>query len=113
MNPRSCDELKKTHFLCPLFFCLKDNIKTAHWVGQSQLRLLDTNDFFKRTPVVDEIQYSVNGNAIEKSASGKNNPDLLQEEEEQEYEETNDDADVNPEANKIDKNTSDMFISME
>ena len=59
--------------------------------------------FFKRKPVVGDIQASsLTGNKIEQSASGKkNNPYLLQDYKEQEAEETNDDADVNSEANTI------------
>ena len=46
---------EKINFVCLLKkSCLKDNVKPAHWVGHSQLRSLDTDDFFKRTPCVDE-----------------------------------------------------------
>ena len=44
INPRSHDEQKS--------FCvssnkkIKDNVKTVHWVGNSQLRSLDTDDLF-------------------------------------------------------------------
>ena len=62
--------------------CFKDNVKTAHWVGKSQLRSLDTYSSFERTPVVDNTQASVTGNTIKQSAS-ENNPVLLQEEEEE------------------------------
>ena len=93
---------------------LKDNNKTAHWVDHSKLESLYNEDFFKKTPVVDDIQASLTGNTIEQSASGKkNNPDLLQEEEEQEVEEANDDADVNAEANEIDEYNNNKVISME
>ena len=71
---------KKFNFVCPIKKCLKDNIKTAHWVGHSQFRSLDTHDCFKRTPVVYDIKDSVTSNKIKQSASEKN-PDLLQEEE--------------------------------
>ena len=43
---------------------IKNNGKTAHWVGHSQLRSLDTDDLFKRTPVVDEIKANVAGNKM-------------------------------------------------
>ena len=61
-----------------------------------QLKSFYTNVFFKRKPVVDDIQASLTDNTIENSASGKkNNPDLSQEDEEQEAEEVIDDADIN------------------
>ena len=43
--------------------------KTAHWFGQSQLRSLDTDDLFKRTPGVDEKQGNVTGNTMKQSVS--------------------------------------------
>ena len=52
VNPRSRNE-KKTHFVCLLKKCFKDNVKPEHWVGHSQLRSLDTDDLFKITPGVD------------------------------------------------------------
>ena len=54
VNTRSRDE-QKIHF-CVSFKnnCFKDNIKPAHWVGHPQLRSLDTYEFFKITPGVDE-----------------------------------------------------------
>ena len=39
-------------------------------------------------------------------------PVLLQEEEENVAEDTNDDADVNSESNKLDYNKKDMFVTM-
>ena len=48
----------------------KGDVKPAHWVGHSQLRYLDADDFFKRTPVVDEKEASVTVNAITQSVSG-------------------------------------------
>ena len=51
--------------------------------------------FFKKTPVVDEIQASLTSTTIEQSAPGmKNNQDFSQEDEEQASEEANVDADV-------------------
>ena len=50
--------------------CFKDIVKTAHWIGHSEIRSLDTDDFFKITPVVDEKQYSVTGNTTRQSVSG-------------------------------------------
>ena len=45
---------------------------------------------FQRKKVLDDAQASPTGTTFEQSASGrKNNPDLLQEAEEQEYEEAN------------------------
>ena len=57
MNKNNCVSSKKNR--------LKDNIKSANWVGHSQLKSLDTYVFFKMTPVVDDIQASVNDNTIE------------------------------------------------
>ena len=62
---------KKIHFVCLLNKCFIDNVKTAHWVGHSQLKSLDTDYFFKTTPVVDDIQASVTGNTMKQSASEK------------------------------------------
>ena len=42
----------------------------------------------------------------------KRNPFLLQEEEENVAEDTNDDADVNIEANKVDGNNKNMVVTM-
>ena len=51
--------------------------------------------FFKKTPVVDDIQDSLTSNTIEQPASGrKKNPDFSQEDEEQASEEANVHADV-------------------
>ena len=52
VSPRIRDE-RKNPFVCHLIF-LKDNVKTAHWVGHYQLISLDTDDLFKITPAVDE-----------------------------------------------------------
>ena len=61
---------------------MKDNSKTSRWVGHLQLKYLDTDDYFKRKLVVDDIQAILTGNKIEQSTSGReNNPDLLQEDE--------------------------------
>ena len=43
---------------------------------------------------------------------GKKNPVLLQKEEENVAEETNDDAGVNSEANKVDDNKMEMVVTM-
>ena len=46
VNPRSRDEEKNP--LCVfLKICFKNKVKTAHWVGHSQLIFLDTDDLFK------------------------------------------------------------------
>ena len=45
-------------------------------------------------------------------SGGKNNPDLLQQEEENVAEETNYDTDVYAEANKVDDNKKDMVVTM-
>ena len=90
-------------------FYLTYNNKTAHWVGQSKLKPLYTDDFSKK--VIDAIQASLTGITIEQSVSGrKNNPYLLQESEEKEAEEANDYAGVNVEANKIDEENNDIII---
>ena len=39
----------KIYVVCLLKKCFKDNVKTEHWVGHSQLRSLDTDDLFKKT----------------------------------------------------------------
>ena len=78
--------------------CSKDNDKSAHWVGQSKLRILDINKFLKRTPEFDENQDIVTGNT---------------EEEENVAEKTTYDADENVEANEtIDKN-KDKVVTIE
>ena len=43
---------------------------------------------------------------------GKKNPVLLQQKEENVSEETNDDADINAEANKVNDNKKDMVVTM-
>ena len=104
---------KKINFVCLLKEKLKDNVKPADWVGHSQLISLDTYDLFKRTPNVDEKQASVTGNTIKQSVSrGGKNTDLLQEEEENVSEETNDDANVNTEANKVNDDKKDLVFTM-
>ena len=67
MNPSSCDQ-QNNHFVCLQKKKLKYNIKTKQFVGHSQLRSLDMYDFSKMTPVVDEIQASLNGNTIKQSS---------------------------------------------
>ena len=47
--------------------CFKDNVKTVHCVGHLQLISLDTDDLFKSTPVVDNIQASLTGNTMKQS----------------------------------------------
>ena len=65
-----------------------------------QLRSLDTDYFFKIPPGVEKKYASVTGNTMKHSVSGGgDNPVLLQEEEENATEETNDDANINAEAN--------------
>ena len=104
---------EKIHFVRLMKKCLKDNVKTAHWVGRSQLRSLDTYDFLKITRVVDEKQASVTGNTMKQSVYvEKKNPDLMQQEEENVAEETTEDADVNAEANEVDDNNKDMVVTM-
>ena len=95
--------------------CSKNNVKPAHWVGHLQLRSLDTDYFFKRTPVVDEKQASVTVNTVKLSVSGggAGNPFLLQEEEETVAEDTNDYADVNAEANEINDKKKYMVVKIE
>ena len=53
---------------------LKDNNKTARWVGRAKWKPLDTYGFSKRKNV-DDVQASLTGTTFEQSASGrKNNP---------------------------------------
>ena len=101
----------KIHFVCLLEKIFKDNVKTAHWVGHSQLIPLDKYDLFKRTPVVNEKQASVTGSTMKQSVYEKKNPVLLQEEEENVAEETNDDADVNTEENKVNDNNRYIVVT--
>ena len=78
MNPRIRDERKILFGLSSKTNVLKNNVKTAHWVGHSQLRFLDIDGLFKIEPVVDEIRASVTGNTMKQSVSGEEkNPDLL------------------------------------
>ena len=93
--------------------CLKDNNKTAHWVGRSKNTIPRYIIYFERRRVIDDIQASLTGTMIKKSSFGrKKNPYLLQEAEEQEAEEENADADVTAEANKIYEDDDGMIISM-
>ena len=110
MNPRSRDEQKNPFCVSSKNNCFKDNVKTAHWVGQSQLGPLDTYYFCERTPVVDDIQASVTGNKMKKSVSeGKKIPDLLKEEENVAGE-ADDDAVVNTEENKVNDKKMTWFL---
>ena len=82
MNPRSRDEQKNPFCVSSKTKSFKVNVKPAHWVGHSQLRSLDTDDFFKRTSAVDEKQANVTVNTMKQSVFGEQkNPVLLQEEE--------------------------------
>ena len=113
-NPRSCDERKNTFCVSSKTDCFKDDVKPSYWVGNSQLRSLNTYDLFKITPGVDAKQASVTGKAEEQSVSrGKKNPVLLQQEEESSSGETNDNADVNAEANEINDKKKDMVFKIE
>ena len=93
--------------------CFKDNVKPAYWVGHFKLRSLDIDDFFKITPDVDEKQASVTGNTVKQLVfRGGENPVLLQEEEENVAEDTNDDAGVNAKANEINDKKKDMVVTI-
>ena len=86
---------------------MKDNNKIAHQVGHDKLKRLDIDDFFKRKIVVDDLKASSTSTKFEHSDLGmKKNQQLLEEYEEQEFEEANDDSDVNAEANKLMKKTT-------
>ena len=63
--------MKIKHFVCLIKKKIKYNVKAAHWIGHSQLISLDTDDFFKRAPVVDYIQAGVTGNIMKQSVSEK------------------------------------------
>ena len=68
--------------MCLLKQCFKNNVKTAHWFVHSQLRSLDTDDLFERTPGVNEKEACVTVNTMKQSVPWrKKNPVLLQEEE--------------------------------
>ena len=71
------------------------------------------DDFFKITPVVDEIQASVNCKYKKTVNFREKNPDLLRQEEANLSEEANDDADVNEVAKKVDDYNNDMFVTIE
>ena len=104
---------EKIHFVCLKKECLKDKVKPAHWVGQSKIISLDTDDLFKRTPNFDEKQAIVTVNTVKLSVyRGEKNSILLQEEEENVAEETNYDADVNAEANEINDKNKDMVVTI-
>ena len=45
---------EKLHFMCLLKKRFKDNVRNAYWVGHSKFRSLYTDDFFKKTRVVDK-----------------------------------------------------------
>ena len=60
---------KNIHLVC-LQKKIKDNVKNSHWIDHSQLRYLDTDDFFKITPDVDEKQANVTGNTTKQLVSG-------------------------------------------
>ena len=46
-NKRSCIEWKNPFCVSSKRFCLKDNNKTAHWVGNSKLKPLESADSLK------------------------------------------------------------------
>ena len=50
----------------------KDNNKPAYWVGHSELRSLNIDEFFKRTPKFDEKVSSVTGKTEEEENTAKN-----------------------------------------
>ena len=89
MNPRGCDEQKKS-ILC----AFKKNILK---ITIKQLISLDIDDFFKGTPVVDENQASVTGNT---------------QEEENASEKTRYDADENIEENEIIHKNKDKVVTI-
>ena len=82
--------------------CFKDNNKTAHWFGHWKLKTLNIEGVFLRKKFINYLQSSLTGDTIEQSDYGrKDNPDFLQEAEEQGAQEANSDADVTPDASKI------------
>ena len=62
--------MKNNNLVCLQKKGFKDNVRTAHWVGHSQLRSLDTDHLFKMTPFFDDRQASVTGNKMKQSVSG-------------------------------------------
>ena len=48
VNPRNRNELKYPYCVSSKEFHLKDNNKTAHWVGHTKLKTLDIDGFSKR-----------------------------------------------------------------
>ena len=74
--------MNEKSILCVFFFF---NDKHAHWVGHSQLRSLDTDYLFKRTPGVDEKQASVTLQTNKQSVYGVGNNSVLLQKEEKMY----------------------------
>ena len=44
--------------------CLKDNDKTSHWVGNSKLKPLDLEAFYKIKIIINELEDSLTGTTI-------------------------------------------------
>ena len=51
---------------------IKDNNKTAYWVGHAKLKTLDADAFFKRKQVVDDVQAISTSTTFEQLDSGIN-----------------------------------------
>ena len=62
VNPRRRDERKNLFYVSSKKDYFEDKVKTAHWFVHLQLRSLDTDNFFKIIPGVDEKQASSTGN---------------------------------------------------
>ena len=108
VNPISLNEKKNPFCVSSKKICLKNNNKTARWVGHSKLKPLDTIDVFKKK-IINDLQASLTGVTIEQSASGSKNGTYLL----QESEEKNADAYVTADASKINEYNCNMIISME
>ena len=67
----SKDLLRKKNSICvsSKMIVFKDNVKSVHWVGHSQLISLDTYGFFKSTHKFDEKQASVTRDTVKQSFS--------------------------------------------
>ena len=72
MNPIRREERK--YILC-VFKTIKDNNKTAHWVGHSKLRSVYIDEFFKKTPKIYEKEASVTVKTEEEKNTAKTNTD--------------------------------------
>ena len=65
VNPRNIDKRKNPYCVSSKNFYLKDNNKTAHWVGHAKLKPLQI--FFQRKKIINGSQASLTSTTIEQS----------------------------------------------